>query len=173
MVRRPHTATDRRGHRLYLASVLDLASRRLAGFALDQHYDAQLAVASLDMAVAVRGGDAKRGNPRHRQGPTPHSLPRCSPWPQHPRDYPSLGRVGSCFDNVAVESWHSTLEFECSFCYQSRGSPGRPLHQLLQRGPQHSTSGMLSRLSGTRRPIPNWRYCLENSSIDRYGPLTS
>jgi putative transposase len=25
----------------------------------------------------------------------------------------SAGRVGSCFDNAAVESWHSTLEFEC------------------------------------------------------------
>jgi len=23
-----------------------------------------------------------------------------------------MGRVGSCFDNAAVESWHSTLEFE-------------------------------------------------------------
>jgi transposase InsO family protein len=23
-----------------------------------------------------------------------------------------MGRVGSCFDNGAVESWHSTLEFE-------------------------------------------------------------
>ncbi len=24
----------------------------------------------------------------------------------------SAGRVGSCFDNAAIESWHSTLEFE-------------------------------------------------------------
>lgn len=24
----------------------------------------------------------------------------------------SMGRVGSCFDNAAIESWHSTLEFE-------------------------------------------------------------
>jgi transposase InsO family protein len=23
-----------------------------------------------------------------------------------------MGRVGSCFDNAAIESWHSTLEFE-------------------------------------------------------------
>jgi transposase InsO family protein len=23
-----------------------------------------------------------------------------------------MGRVGSCFDNAVVESWHSTLEFE-------------------------------------------------------------
>jgi putative transposase len=24
-----------------------------------------------------------------------------------------MGRVGSCFDNAVIESWHSTLEFEC------------------------------------------------------------
>jgi putative transposase len=24
-----------------------------------------------------------------------------------------MGRVGSCFDNAAIESFHSTLEFEC------------------------------------------------------------
>ena len=24
----------------------------------------------------------------------------------------SMGRVGSCFDNAVIESWHSTLEFE-------------------------------------------------------------
>jgi transposase InsO family protein len=24
-----------------------------------------------------------------------------------------MGRVVNCFDNAAIESWHSTLEFEC------------------------------------------------------------
>jgi hypothetical protein len=45
--------------KLYLASVLDLASRRIAGFAMGEHHDAALATASLDMAVAVRGGEVK------------------------------------------------------------------------------------------------------------------
>ena len=42
--------------KLYLASVLDMASRRVLGFALDEHHDAQLAYGALTMAVAVRGG---------------------------------------------------------------------------------------------------------------------
>ena len=42
--------------KLYLASVLDMASRRIVGFALGEHHDAQLAYGALAMAVAVRGG---------------------------------------------------------------------------------------------------------------------
>jgi transposase InsO family protein len=42
--------------KLYLASVLDMGSRRVLGFALGEHHDAQLAYGALAMAVAVRGG---------------------------------------------------------------------------------------------------------------------
>jgi putative transposase len=42
--------------KLYLASVLDMASRRVLGFALGEHHDAQLAYGALAMAVAARGG---------------------------------------------------------------------------------------------------------------------
>jgi putative transposase len=41
---------------LHLASVLDVASRRVLGFALSEHHDAELAYGALAMAVAVRGG---------------------------------------------------------------------------------------------------------------------
>jgi transposase InsO family protein len=43
--------------KLYLAIVEDLASKRLAGFAIGSHHDAALAKAALCMAAAVRGGD--------------------------------------------------------------------------------------------------------------------
>jgi len=42
--------------KLYLASVLDMGSRRVLGFALSEHHDANLAYGALAMAVAVRGG---------------------------------------------------------------------------------------------------------------------
>ena len=42
--------------KLYLASVMDMASRRVLGFAAGEHHDAQLAYSALVMAVAVRGG---------------------------------------------------------------------------------------------------------------------
>jgi putative transposase len=42
--------------KLFLDSVLDVGSRRIVGFALGEHHDADLAYASTAMAVAVRGG---------------------------------------------------------------------------------------------------------------------
>ena len=42
--------------KLYLDSVEDMGSRRIVGFALGEHHDAELATAALQMAVAVRGG---------------------------------------------------------------------------------------------------------------------
>ena len=48
------TGTDE--GKLYLDSVLDMASRRVLGFALGEHHNAQLAYGALAMAVAARGG---------------------------------------------------------------------------------------------------------------------
>ncbi|WP_371784842.1 IS3 family transposase [Streptosporangium subroseum] len=42
--------------KLYLATVEDLFSRRLLGYAMSEHHDAALTVASVQMAVATRGG---------------------------------------------------------------------------------------------------------------------
>src|SRR6476646_11775506 len=47
--------------KLHLASVLDMGSRRIVGFALGEHHDAELAYAALAMAVAVRGGPEALG----------------------------------------------------------------------------------------------------------------
>ncbi|UJB46228.1 IS3 family transposase [Streptomyces sp. A1-5] len=45
--------------KLYLATVIDLFSRRLLGYAMGSHHDAELVLASLNMAAATRGGDVK------------------------------------------------------------------------------------------------------------------
>jgi len=44
------------GKKLYLATVIDLYSRRLLGAAMGLHPDADLACAAINMAVAARGG---------------------------------------------------------------------------------------------------------------------
>jgi len=42
---------------LYLASILDLRSRRAVGYAMGAHHDADLAAAAVQVAIATRGGD--------------------------------------------------------------------------------------------------------------------
>jgi transposase InsO family protein len=97
--------------KLYLATVLDLASRRLPGFALSEHHDSALAKAALCMAAAVRGGDVE-GVVFHtdRGGEYVGDLfaEACSSLGVTQ----SMGRSGSALDNAAAESFNSTLEHE-------------------------------------------------------------
>lgn len=97
--------------KLYLASVLDLASRRIPGFALGEHHDAPLAAGALKMAGAVRGGDV-RGVIFHSDKGSEFTAALFADACTALGVTQSTGRVGSCFDNAAIESWHSTLEFE-------------------------------------------------------------
>src|SRR3954471_20859515 len=55
------TGVDGRGPKLYLATVIDLYSRRLLGAATSRHPDAELACAAITMAVTARGGKAAIG----------------------------------------------------------------------------------------------------------------
>lgn len=104
----PEVPTDE--GKLYLASVLDLASRRIPGFAMGEHHDAELAGA-LKTAAAVRGGDVS-GVVFHFDKGSEYTASHFEEICDRLGVTQSMGRVGSCFDNAASESWHSTLEFE-------------------------------------------------------------
>jgi transposase InsO family protein len=97
--------------KLYLASVLDMASRRILGFALGEHHDAQLAYGALTMAVAVRGGQAA-GVVFHTDQGGEYTAGMIRSACARLGIRQSMGRPGSALDNAVIESWHSTLEFE-------------------------------------------------------------
>jgi len=98
--------------KLYMATVLDLFSRRLLACPTSEHPNARLACDAIKIAAAVRGGRAgidsvifhtDRGSTY-----TADSFTRlCKDGIRQ-----SMGRVGSCFDNAAAESFFSTLEHE-------------------------------------------------------------
>jgi transposase InsO family protein len=97
--------------KLYLASVLDMASRRVLGFALGEHHDAQLAYGALAMAVAARGGQAP-GVVFHTDQGSEYTAGVIRAACTRLSIVQSMGRPGSALDNAVIESWHSTLEFE-------------------------------------------------------------
>jgi putative transposase len=97
--------------KLYLASVLDMASRRVLGFALSEHHDAQLAYGALAMAVAARGGQVP-GVILHTDQGSEYTAGAFRAACQRLSITQSMGRPGSALDNAVIESWHSTLEFE-------------------------------------------------------------
>jgi len=99
--------------KLYLATVVDLYSRRLLGAATSGHPDADLACAAIRMAIAVRGGtDAIRGVVFHTDRGSTYTATDFTKLCASNGIRQSMGRVGSCFDNAAAEAFFSTLEWE-------------------------------------------------------------
>ena len=113
--------------KLYLASVMDMASRRVLGFALGEHHDAQLAYSALVMAVAVRGGQVP-GVILHTDQGSEYTAGLVRQACARLGISQSMGRPGSALDNAVIESWHSTLEFELRslehFTTRARPGPG-------------------------------------------------
>jgi len=97
--------------KLYLDSVLDMASRRVLGFALGEHHNTQLAYGALAMAVAARGG-AVPGVILHTDQGSEHTAGAFQAACGRLGVTQSMGRPGSALDNAVIESWHSTVEFE-------------------------------------------------------------
>jgi len=134
--------------RLYLASVLDLHSRRVVGFAMGAHHDAELARAALCMAVAVRGGDVA-GVIFHTDQGGEYTGRIFATACINTNVTQSMGRTGSALDNAAAESFHSTLEFELlrEARFGSRSEARRAVAGYLEEynlDRRHSTCGMLS-----------------------------
>ncbi|MGH8896787.1 MAG: IS3 family transposase [Egibacteraceae bacterium] len=97
---------------LYLATTLDLASRRLLGWSMDDHMRAELVTSALEAAVAFRG--------RTRMNDTIFHSDRGSQYTSN--DFAetcdklgirrSMGRTGTCLDNAVAESFFATLKVE-------------------------------------------------------------
>jgi transposase InsO family protein len=99
--------------KLFLDSVLDMASRRIVGFSLGEHHNADLAYDALLMAVAVRGGkDAIAGVIMHTDQGSEYVAGTVRAACARLGITQSMGRPGSALDNAVIESWHSTVEFE-------------------------------------------------------------
>jgi putative transposase len=96
---------------LHLASILDMGSRRVVGFALSDHHDAQQAYGALAMAVAVRGGSVP-GVIMHTDCGSEYTAGLFRAACQRLQIRQSMGRPGSALDNAVIEAWHSTLTFE-------------------------------------------------------------
>ena len=97
--------------KLYLASVMDAASRRILGFTLSEHHDAAAAYGALAMAITMRGGNVP-GVIMHTDQGSEYTARAFQTACQRAGIAQSMGRPGSALDNAVIESWHSTLEFE-------------------------------------------------------------
>jgi putative transposase len=95
---------------LYLAVLLDLASRRVVGWAADETMETALPLAALRQALAQRC--IRRGLLHHSdRGVQYASAPYQALLQQHGLRV-SMSRKGNCWDNSVVESFFRTLKTE-------------------------------------------------------------
>ena len=130
--------------KLQLASVLDMGSRRIVGFALGEHHDAELAYGALAMAVAVRGGQVP-GVIMHTDQGSEYTAGRFRHACQRLSISQSMGRPGRRWttpsSNRGTRPWNSS----CGASSTSR--PRRPPGPGSRRG---------SRTTTTTAGTPRW-----------------
>jgi putative transposase len=133
---------------LYLASVLDLGSRRWLGYSMADHMRSELVSDALNMAVATRGGLVKdcifhgdRGaqymSGDYRKLVVGHKMVQ------------SVGRTGVCWDNSVAESAWSSLKRELVHRYRfaTRAEARRAIFAWINRynsRRRHSTLGYIA-----------------------------
>ena len=133
---------------MYLATVIDLYSRRVVGWAMAQHMRAELVVDALKMAIRNRCPNA--GLIFHSdRGSQYTSKDYCQLLCKH-KIRQSLSRPGQCWDNAVAESFFSTLKAELISC-QSWPNLQRAFKAISEfieifynRQRIHSTLGYLS-----------------------------
>jgi putative transposase len=97
---------------LYLATVIDLASRRLIGWSMGEKHDATLVVDALGMAVAARGRTRMDGTIFHHDRGSEYTSTAFRTACIRLGVIQSSSRTGSCLDNAVAESFFATLKVE-------------------------------------------------------------
>lgn len=95
---------------LYLAVVMDIASRRIIGWSMDRLLHRELAIRALQMALLHR--QPGPGVLHHSDRGSQYASLEYQSILAGQRFIPSMSRVGDCWDNAVVESFFATLKTE-------------------------------------------------------------
>ncbi|MGW4897649.1 IS3 family transposase [Kitasatospora sp. NPDC004240] len=99
------------GSWMYLATVIDMHSRRVVGWSLAEHMRSGLVVDAVRSAIGVRGGDV-RGVVFHSDRGAQYTSAAFAEVCRAHGIRRSMGRVGSSYDNAMAESFFATLKRE-------------------------------------------------------------
>ena len=133
---------------LYVVAVLDVYTRRVVGWAMQDHLDARLVIAALRMALVQRrpaaglimhsDRGAQFASAAYRQVLTEHGL------------VASMSRKGNCYDNAFIESFWSSLKYEVVYHHrfatraEARTAVFDYIETFYNRSRLHSSLGYLS-----------------------------
>lgn len=133
---------------LYLAAVLDLASRRCVGWAMRDTLDAELAISALEMAITTRR--PAPGLVHHSDRGSQYACADYRAVLDRHGMRASMSRKGNCWDNAVAESFFATLELELIMKHRwaTRDDARRAIFHFIEgwynRERRHSTLDYLS-----------------------------
>lgn len=133
---------------LYLASVIDLGSRKLLGYSMADHMRTELVSDALDMAIGARGG-AVEGTIFHGDRGAQYMSEAYQAQVAEAGMRQSVGRTGVCWDNAVAESFWSSLKRELVHRYRfaTRAQARRAIFTWINwynTKRRHSTLGYVS-----------------------------
>lgn len=94
----------------YLATVIDLYSRKIVGWAIDSHMRTSLVTDALDMAITHRR--PPKNVIFHSDRGTQYTSKEFAKYCKRKKIRRSLGRTGTCYDNAVSESFFATYKKE-------------------------------------------------------------
>ncbi|MGU7328272.1 DDE-type integrase/transposase/recombinase [Bacillus thuringiensis] len=97
--------------KVYLCAALDISTRRVLGYSLDTHQDAQLVKDTIQQIKNVYGGQ-KRILFHSDQGSQFTSC-TVTDFCKQQKIRQSMSRKGNCWDNAVMESFFSIFKREC------------------------------------------------------------
>jgi transposase InsO family protein len=100
------------GEFLYLATVLDLCSKRLAGWSIADHMRTELVTDALKAAAAARGAGGLAGAVFHSDNGAQYASSEFAKVCEELGVIRSRGAVGTSADNAAAESFNATMKRE-------------------------------------------------------------
>ncbi len=133
---------------LYLATVMDLYSRRIVGWAMCDHLRAGLPLAALAMALAAQRPGA--GLIHHSDRGVQYASAEYRQVMQSAGLRASMSRKGDCYDNAPMESFFHTLKTELVYHrrYATRAEATRDIFAYIEgfynRTRRHSAIGYIS-----------------------------
>lgn len=134
---------------LYLCAVRDGCSRRVLGWAVEDHMRTDLVESALLMAVTMRG-ELPGKVIFHADRGTQYTSGQLARFARRHDVAQSVGRTGVCWDNAQAESFWSTLKAEFYNRYTwptkiaARLAVGDWIERIYNRRRRHSKLGMIS-----------------------------
>jgi putative transposase len=134
---------------LYLATVIDAHSRRVIGWAIEDHMRADLVEQALHMAITLRG-ELPAKVVFHADRGTQYASAQISEFAANNGITRSMGLTGVCWDNAMAESFFATLKTE--FYYRrvwptktrAKLAVGAWIEDRYNRRRRHSSIGQIS-----------------------------